>query len=418
MLRRSAVAIVSVIALVALSSRWAAAAAGDLDPSFGQGGRVRSDYGTGQDGLNDLALQPDGKIVAVGQVGDGISDDFIVVRYLTDGTLDPTFGNGGLVVTSFSRFDDIAAAVAIAPNGKIVVAGYAYPDEFARFAVARYLPDGQLDARFSGNGRLLTDFPRRFSANAFDVAIGSSGRIVVAGGARRALGCTSFAVAAYHPNGTPDDAFSGDGRRVINFRPKCPEASSVAIQGGRVVLAGGSGVFALARLTWNGTLDGSFGGDGRVTTPFLHGGGASALAIQPDGNLVVAGSDPNGQLAVARYGPGGALDPTFSNDGIQVVPGVGRGVDVTLESDGKIVTTADDASVDDFVLVRLGAAGDLDSTFGVGGVVVTDFHGRSDHARAVTIQADGRVLAAGITIEIDCPSGECGDGALTRYLAS
>lgn len=229
---------------------------GTLDTSFGGNGKVRTNFTSGFDWANGLALQADGKIIAVGRAGGG-GGRFGLVRYDTDGTLDTTFGGDGKVTTNMGRGEEEATGVAIQANGKVVAVGYTdMPHEFGdtfgpgKFALARYRVDGTLDAGFGGDGRVKTRFGRTGSSAAEDVAIQADGRIVVAGHASGRGG--RFALARYNLGGALDDSFGGDGRATTNFTAGEDLAFGVAIQvNGRVVAAGHAamvgGVFALAR---------------------------------------------------------------------------------------------------------------------------------------------------------------------------
>jgi uncharacterized delta-60 repeat protein len=187
--------------------------------------------------------------------------------------------------------------VAIQSNGKIVVAGYAGGD----FALARYNPNGSLDPTFSGDGKQMTDFGRFDGANG--MAIQPDGRIVAAGFALNG----DFGLARYKPNGALDLTFSGDGKQTTDFGGGSDGASGVALQGdGKIVAVGRGGPgddFALARYNPNGALDPTFSGDGMQTTDFgASGDGALGVALQGDGKIVaVGGGGPGGDFALARY---------------------------------------------------------------------------------------------------------------------
>jgi uncharacterized delta-60 repeat protein len=309
--------------------------AGDLDPAFGNGGIQITDFFGSYDSATSLALQGDGKIVVAGTAfhGSGFnSADFALARYNPDGTLDPTFGAGGKQTTDFFGNRDQANGVAIEPDGKIVAVGLALhgdTDSTADFALARYNPDGTLDLSFGSGGKQTTDFfgNADFAAG---VVIQPDGRIVAAGYAQHQNAVSSF---------------------------------------------------ALARYTLDGSLDQSFGSGGKLTTDFGNGATGEAVAIQPDGKLVVAGSayppglssDPI--FALARYNPNGSLDQTFGTGGKQMTGFFGHtavAASVAIEPDGMIVAAGDafhgsDSSTADFALARYNPNGSLDQSFGAGG---------------------------------------------------
>jgi uncharacterized delta-60 repeat protein len=276
---------------------------GAPDPSFSGDGIVTVDIGTVDD-VSGVAVQPDGKIVAVGRGGSG----FTVVRLLPSGALDGSFGSGGIVDSAVGRasVQDEASAVAVLGDGKIVVAGradYSFPYSQTDFALVRYLPNGRPDPTFGSGGIVVTEGPFEEIADALVAAPG--GKIVVAGSANR-----SFHLARYLRSGALDRGFGVGGRVTTSFGGLYAAARSVVIQRDGKVVAGGSmrrafpepyDSVALARYTASGALDRSFGIGGKVTLDVLAGADRSAaLAIQrsatPRGTdrLIAAGQASDG----------------------------------------------------------------------------------------------------------------------------
>jgi uncharacterized delta-60 repeat protein len=284
---------------------------------------------------------------------------------------------------------------------------------------------GDLDPTFDGDGRVTTDFPGT-RERALAVAVQADGKIVAAGGA---LGSATqdFTLARYDPDGSLDPSFDGDGKLNTDFAGGSDEAFAVALQpDGKIVAAGhagGPGIldFGLVRYNPDGSLDPSFGGDGKVTTDFAGDQeGARALTILPDGKLVAAGyavvprgsSHPTSpaydsfDFAVARYNSDGSLDHTFDNDG-KATTDIAKSFDiawaVVVQSDKKIVLaggadlpTPGRTIGNDFALARYNEDGSLDPTFCGDGRVTTDIAGGFAHAHAVAIQGDGKIVAAGL----------------------
>jgi uncharacterized delta-60 repeat protein len=260
-----------------------------------------------------VAIQSDGKIVAAGQVGGFRPNTGIgLVRYNTDGSLDSSFDGDGKLLTPNSGNLSIAAhAMAIQSNGKIVVAGSALDSSIGKFALIRYNPNGSLDTSFDGDGIVLTLIGERAGASA--VAIQPDGKIIAVGSADIGAELSGFALARYNADGSLDASFDGDGKVITDFGASGAGANSVAIQSnGKIVVAGSTFPntgFALARYNTDGSLDASFDGDGKVVTPVGDRNiSASAVAIQPDGKIVAAGtafSTVNGggnwDFAVVRY---------------------------------------------------------------------------------------------------------------------
>jgi uncharacterized delta-60 repeat protein len=283
---------------------------GSLDPGFGGDGIVTTAISPGTDEILALARVAGGRVIAVGRSFDGSGFDFAVARYLSDGSLDATFGGGdGIVTTAFGPNDDRAFGATVQPDGRIVAAGHTCTAAGCDFALARYLPDGSLDASFDGDGRVLTA-PGAGGGGAFAVDRGPRGRIVAAG--LRCIGSDcDFVLTRYRKDGSLDPSFDSDGIARTSFGPGVDEAFDVdVLPGGKTVAAGrsfnGSDYdVALARYRTNGSLDAGFGAGGTVTTAIGPGDDqASALALRANGDAVVAGSTFNGSdldIAVARY---------------------------------------------------------------------------------------------------------------------
>jgi uncharacterized delta-60 repeat protein len=325
---------------------------GGVDTTFGGDGKVTTNFNTGPDWVNALALQPDGKIVAVGanRPARGNNVRLALARYNSNGGLDTTFGGDGKVTTNFTSGYDYAEDVALQADGKIVVAGGA-GRAGGRFALARYNVDGSLDATFGGDGKVATNFATG-SDNAVAVAIQADAKIVAGGWSGPARSNNyRFAVTRYSSDGGLDTTFGGDGKVTTNFTDGNDYAWDMALQSdGKIVLVGAAARagerFALARYHDSGTLDAGFGGDGKVITNLNTGSDvATGVAVQGDGRIVAAGwSGPSRsndyRFAVARYNSDGGLDSTFSGDGnvtTNFTSGNDYAWDMALQADGKIV---------------------------------------------------------------------------------
>jgi uncharacterized delta-60 repeat protein len=419
--------VVLAAALLVASAASSAAAPGQLDPSFGGGGTVVTEFPSSYSGARALAVQADGRIIAAGfaHTNDSIVSDFALTRYDTSGALDPTFGSGGRVRTDFGgRFDE-AVAVAVQANGKIVAAGNSSDANGYDMAVARYNTDGTLDPSFDGDGRALVDFASESSARA--VTLQPDGKVVLAGWVTHPVGagcCVSdFALARLTTAGALDSSFDGDGRVVTDFLPGADNghdaAQAVLVQADGRIVAGGAGVaggssvdFAVARYRPNGSLDPTFSNDGLVTTDFVGDfDEIRDLAVDKSGRLVVGGqscefpgsSDEVCDFGLARYTATGTLDRRFGRQGrIRTDLGgdVGEGIrGVGVQADGRIVTAGDTAGpgASDVGLTRYRADGRLDRSFGVNGVVITPVSPSTDEVGGLALQADGRLLVAGTT---------------------
>jgi uncharacterized delta-60 repeat protein len=375
--------------------------AGDLDSTFDFDGRVTTDFADGADSGHGVAIQADGKTVVAGSSDRGDHDcDFAVARCNTDGSLDTSFDGDGKLTTDFGP-SSFGYSVAIQPDGKIIVAGDTWDYDFA---VARYNTNGSLDASFSGDGKLTTDFGSAYATydEAYSVAIQADGKIVVAGSSHNADYDYDFAVARYNTDGSLDTTFDGDGKLTTDFVSPFDVAKSIAIQAdGKIVVAGGSnGDFAVARYNTVGSLDTSFSGDGKLTNDFGSGScHAYSVAIQANGKIVVAGVSGS-DFAVSRYNTDGSLDTSFDADG-KLTTDFDASYDgaysVAIQADGKIVVAGDSGygSNYDFAVARYRTDGSLDPSFSGDGTVTTDIGPDGDYGNGVAIQADGKIVVAG-----------------------
>jgi len=380
--------------------------AGSLDTTFDGDGIVTTPIQT-LDQSESIAIQADGKIVVAGHSEDATGGGFALVRYNRDGSLDTTFGSGGKVMTRVAS-GGACEAIALQADGKIVAAGTAYvPGPGIEFALVRYNTDGSLDTTFNGDGKVTTHIG--FDDRAYSVAIQPDGRMVAAGTSHSGQNF-DFALVRYNPDGSLDTTFHGDGKVTTPILGDNDVAYSVAIQpNGRIVAAGLSyggfisrDEFAAVRYNTNGSLDTTFSGDGKVTTPVLdQQDSGQSMVLQPDGKIVLAGYIQNNaasryDFGVVRYNPDGNLDTTFDGDG-KVTTSVGSSsyaYSVAVQSDGKVIVAGSANS--HFSVVRYNPDGSLDTTFGGTGKVITPISANTfEEAHAVAIQPDGGIVAAG-----------------------
>jgi uncharacterized delta-60 repeat protein len=369
---------------------------------------------------------------------------FGIARYTADGALDPAFGTGGLVVTRSSQGGFVANALALQPDGKIVIAGMAsdLPTATIQIAVARFNADGTPDKAFGVDGLAkLPAGPGGGVANA--IALQLDGALVVAGTAfSHGNAEDEFAVARFLANGHPDAAFGTNGLVSTHVGAAASGAQAVALQPDGAILVAGTAFsngptdddFALARYLVDGTLDAAFGSDGIVTTDFGSSpleaslDRAAALTVAADGKIVVGGSKRGERQAmiVARYHADGSLDHSFGSGGkVQVEVAEPQVYSVAASPSGDLLLAGSAApaarGTAPFAVVRLHADGTPDSAFGTSGLVTTSFEGSRSGARAVAIEADGKLLTAGA--KYGAPSSQ-GDAqpqsgfALARYLAN
>jgi len=406
-----------------LCAESAHAAAGDLDRSFGLDGRVLTNIGDrNSSGGRALALQPDGKVVVAGSAYNGTNDDIAVVRYNADGSLDTSFADDGKQVTEVGTSFDRGNAVALQSDGKIVVAGDSVIGLFSArvgfvrdIAVVRYNPDGSLDTSFGGDPTVTTDAGADYDS-AVAVAVQGDGRIVVAGRVGIYVEDDQFVLLRYNPDGSLDSTF-GAGGKVLT--PGTPYDLVLQADGKIVVsgsLPGDSDDMTLRRFNPDGSIDSTFGGSGTVTTILIAGCSepARAVTVQSDGKIVVAGNVYRRgvpdiiDFAVVRYNPDGSRDTSFGAGG-SVITDLGNDSEdaalaVAVQADGKIVAaglSGPDRYHEDFAVVRYNPDGSLDPTFGTDGKIITPLGADYDEAHGVAIQADGKIVAAGMSGDDD-----------------
>lgn len=425
LLARTRPAPLALAAVAALLWTWATARHADaqsgvLDPTFGAGGVVVASLGPNDEFGEALAIQADDRIVVAGYAL-AANDDFAVARFNLDGTLDTSFGGTGAVVTPIGGDVDRAFAVAVQPDQKIVVAGFRRQEGVEAFALARYLPDGTLDPTFDGDGKVVTAIGS-LEDTAYAIAVQGDGKIVAAGFTRTAQN-KDLALVRYLPDGSLDPTFGAAGKAVLPIGGD-DEAAAIALQGdGKIVVAGYTSVagrdLLVARFTAAGVPDATFNGTGFRVVEFGTGNSfGEGVVLEPGGGILAAGHAHVGSVdhfAVTRLTANGALDPTLAGTGQLTTP-VGttaQGQAIALDANGRFVVagTARIAGNDDLAIVRYNANGSLDTTFGGTGIVTQPLGTGADQGKAIAIQSDAKVLAAGTA-----RSGNFEDFGLVRYL--
>lgn len=403
--------------------------AGTLDPAFGKSGKVTTPVHPNS--VANAVVQSDGKILVLATLSDFniASLVFGLVRYLPDGSLDAGFGNQGVVRTAVTIGFNTANALALADNGDIVVGGSASDSTNATAAVAlaRYKSDGRLDATFGNAGVVTTPLlGKRDFANV--VLLEPGGQILIGGGA---VSCAyqrcpeNTALVRYNHDGSLDRSFAQTGTIVKSGTDQgaISAVHALALESDGSVLTLGWGPTAVARFAADGTVQ-----------PVALTGSIVAIAstgnatFQGDGKILVAGSvratpgsySDDIDVKLSRSLLGGAVDPSFDSPQFDFA---GDGLNVSnaaqtllIEPDGKIVVGgygSPDTFTRSFGLARVNADGSLDGSFGSGGIVSTEFDGTADQVTGLARQADGKIVAVGITAE---PGSTDALLALARYL--
>ncbi len=402
---------------------------GNLDGTFNTTGKRWDDIGgTSNSVANAIAIQSDGKVIAAGKGTPGSYNRFAIVRYNTNGTLDNTFGTNGTVFTQVGAIDSYINSIALQSDGKIIAVGYlGHPSDFV---VVRYNSDGSLDNTFGTNGIVLTDFLGN-SDVAKSVAIQQDGKIVVVGDAYAFVAGDGngqrFTVVRYNTNGTLDNTFGTGGKVITFFGSGNESACSVVLQSnGKIVVSGYTyrGI-GLVRYNSDGSLDTNFDTDGKwETSDVSYSTGEHVVAIDANGKILFLGtkfSDEGSKamktnhsnhsrdnlnqvttvtegLAVLRLNANGGLDPTFGTNGMTLVDSTFTGVSISVQQNGKIVVAGNTVSylagASTSAIIRLLSDGSLDNTFDFNGVNVFTAGG-SGYISSMAIHSDGKIVVVG-----------------------
>ncbi|MBS1795757.1 MAG: VCBS repeat-containing protein [Acidobacteria bacterium] len=410
--------VAGVIGLILLAASVSPAARGNLDRTFGgQGKSIPRVAGTEK--AFDAVVQTDGKIVVVGGAAPANSSfDILVERFNADGTFDAAFGDGGRAVLNLSPRSEVAYAVALQSDGKILVAGYyQQATNYTDFVVVRLLPNGQPDPSFGQEGVQLVA-PTVTSDIAVAIAVQNVNgveKIVVGGNTGTAN--TQFCAVRLNPDGALDTAFGNAGMQTVSVGGITDSLQDLTIDSqGRIVEAGfsrfdfGGGSyrddFAVVRLTADGALDPTFSGDGKVVTQMAGQSQPRSVAMQTVNGvekIVVGGFTRFGatdDFSLLRYNADGAVDTTFGTNG-KVYTDFSAGDDqlqkLLVQSNGKITAVGlmRYGANQNFAQARYEPNGALDKTFGACGRIVTDLGSTTDIAYGAAIQPDGRVIAVG-----------------------
>lgn len=398
-------------------------------------GFVTTQIGTESSYIKDITLSANNKILLVGSVDDPVApgSDIMLARYSKSGQLDTSFGgeNGsanGVVTLAIGSLFEALQAVRQQADGKIIAAGYTNNGSDEDFLLVRFNSNGSLDKSFGANGVVTTDFGLG-NDRASSLIIQPDGKYVLGGYAYDSSNKKAFAVARYHTNGLLDSdegsytGFASTGKKLIDIGAGHDEAFSALIQpDGHIVMAGSAQLpglpvtfdIALARVTATGELDTTFDHDGKLSTHLNSGDNrANAVIIQDDSKLVIGGFTYNGSnndMLLIRYHSDGSLDTDFDGDS-----GSGNGIvkieaqgsyyndyfsDLVMDLGGRFVavgkTTAFDSGFADFLIARINSNGTLDSSFNGSGIKSLQIlPSANDSAQAVNVQADGKYLAAG-----------------------
>lgn len=384
----------------------ALANSGHLDASFGSSGVVTTSVSGNNDLAHAVAVQSNFSVVVAGATYNGSNDDMLLLRYTSGGTLDTSFDTDGIVTITPGTGDDRAYDLAIDANNRIVLAGMSANGAVNQFVVARYLSNGAPDTGFDGDGVALTTFGGSSDDVALAVAVQSDNKII-AGGFTHNNTVNGFALSRYGTNGALDATFDGDGRVVTEVDSSAgSELHDILIQpDGRIVAVGRTlrprERIAVVRYLSSGALDTSFNTTGILTTSATSGSSVAYSVAYDAGKLVISGIGQGSStydFVVARLNSDGSPDTSFSGDGFAtkaINTNDEFGYATLVQGNGKILAAGFSfGSGHDFAVARFTTDGSADANFGSSGSVTTDING-TDIAQAIALTPDGRIVVAG-----------------------
>ena len=387
--------------------------AGDLDLSFSGDGKTTINIASGTDESYASAIQPDQKIILVGKAVTGQNSDIALARLNTDGQLDSSFGSGGKVVSNFGSNYEYAKSVAIQSDNKIVVGGFIRNSWNYDFALIRYLPEGTLDNTFGTGGKVQTDLV--YDDYIYDIAIQQDGKILAVGYAVNISGQGDIAIVRYNSDGTLDNTFGTGGIVLTAIGSYSDFGYCIAIQSdgkffvsGYYVINGNNHDVFVAKYNSDGTLDSSFGNNG-LTLLDIAGGKDEiySIAIQQDDKIVLGGFTRVGSndfdLLLIRLNANGYFDTQFGNSG-KIIKPISDEDDyvrsVNVQADGKIIAAGSyyynyfNGDLD-FFICRFNQDSSDDLTFGLNGTVLSPIGSSVDAAYSSLLQDDEKILVAG-----------------------
>ncbi len=421
------------------------AQAGTPDPSFGQDGIVRIDIRLGGK-FYTSALQPDGKIISCGSMYfsdlHGAFTKTMLFRCNPDGSYDKTFGDSGFIYTRVGDREAVIRSMAIQNDGKIVAVGYAgeyhYYDSirhYIKLILIRYNKDGSLDLSFGNKGIAYIKI-RKSNLYATELVLQHDGKILVAGTlqSQEVAGFNSaMFIARFKKNGQPDSSFYNSGQRILYLAYSSEVGGMAVCPDGKIILVGtsfakqtGHAEYAIVKLLVSGELDAEFGKNGKVITHSLdtYPHFVNCMAVQADGKIIIGAAAYNhltgNDFTIIRFTSTGIIDSSFGKNGLSIID---FGYDeymssLVIQPDGKIIAAgySDDFLYQNefYILARISQAGLLDSSFNHNGKLTTLFDMKKKASvQKVLLQPDGKIIAAGFASD---EYNRANVPVITRYL--
>jgi uncharacterized delta-60 repeat protein len=420
--------------LLTTASLDAQAAMGDLDTSFGIDGKVYTLISDGWDEAREVAFDLDERIVVLGVVDNG-NKDIAIVRYNSEGGLDTTFGSGGITCIDIHGGNDQPTGLAVDSSNRIVVAGYSLNGANYDITLLRYDVDGYLDTGFGAGGVVTTAIGTGHNA-ASDTVFDADGKIVVSGYYQNDQGNWEICVLRYNTDGSLDDTFGSGGVATVAVSADTLAASLAIDSAGRIVIVGGTRPdpgyhgFLIIRLLSDGTLDTSFGSDGKVTTNLTdYDDLPSGVSIETSGKIIVAGRAYGVDYwALVRYNPDGSLDDEFGSGGDGIIieneapfSSTSGSKDVIIDANGNILLTGynynEERTRTAATVIRYRSDGSRDASFGSNGIAREEYGDGRGAATALVIDHEGKIIVVGYT-SFETPSSLEEKFALMRILGA
>jgi len=389
---------------------------GTLDVAFGTEGKVITPFEGFDASVQSVLVQPDKKIVAGGSVSKSAKSQFSLARYNSDGRLDETFGNLGLVIADYPE-QMVLSNIVLQSDGKIIAGGNLYNPTFSisHFVLLRFDSNGVLDTAFGTDGRVVTNFSDKLDRMT-SLIVQSDGKIIASGSTSDDLNYSDFALARYNSDGSDDLIFGNNGRTISSIRTWDFGYAITLQDDDKIIVSGATSNefnpdfgfdydFAVLKYDKYGLLDSTFGNGGSITIGVPEANEkALYVKVAPDGNISIVGEHHilKYSIMLVQILNNGDLDTSFGTTGVVTTALTSQFLEsVAMQTDGKILATEYNSTGGccgaEIKLIRLLANGNFDATFGTEGVVTTDFSNENSQANSIAIQEDGKIVIGGIS---------------------
>lgn len=386
------------------------------DVTFGTEGKVITSFEGFDAAVQFVLVQPDKKIVAGGNVSKSAKSQFSLARYNSDGSLDETFGNLGMVIADYPE-QMVLSSLALQSDGKIIAGGNLYNATFSisHFVLLRFGSNGILDTTFGTNGRVVTNLSENLDRMT-SLILQNDGKIMASGSTSDDSTYSDFAMVRYNSDGSEDSSFGNNGKVITSVRT-WDFGYTIALQDDEKIVVAGSTSnefnpdfgfdydFVVVKYDKYGVLDSTFGSGGSTTIGVPEANEkALSVKIATDGKITIVGEHHvfKYSIMLVQILNNGDLDVSFGTNGVVTTALACQFLEsVSMQPDGKIVATEYNSTGGccgaEIKLIRLLANGNFDTTFGTDGIVTTDFLNENSQANSIAIQDDGKIVIGGIS---------------------